>query len=69
MGKTWVLSSFKQLLIDASEEFMNTSDKAKDKPRTALVARVADQIRQIVDGTEDRLPDELEKVKYILLHS
>lgn len=48
---------------------MNTSDKAKDKPRTALVARVADQIRQLVDGTEERLPDELEKVKYILLHS
>lgn len=69
MGKTWVLRAFKQILIDSSEEYMNTTDKVKDKPRTALVTRVADEIRQVVDGTDTRLPDELEKVGLIVPHS
>lgn len=64
MGKTWVLPSFKQILIDSCQEFMNVTDKAKDKPRTALVTRVADQIRQAVNGTDATLPEDLEKVHH-----
>ena len=41
----WVLPSFKQILIDASDEYVANTDKSKDKPRTALIARVADEIR------------------------
>jgi hypothetical protein len=62
MGKTWVLPSFKQILIDSCEEFMHATDKVKDKPRTALITRVADEIRQAVIDTDATLPDDLEKV-------
>jgi hypothetical protein len=65
----WVLPSFKQILIDASDEYVANTDKSKDKPRTALIARVADDIRQAVDGTNDKLPDDLHKVRLILFHS
>ena len=64
MGKTWVLPSFKQILIDSCQEFMNVMDKAKDKPRTALVTRVADQICQAVNRTDATLPEDLEKVHH-----
>lgn len=66
MGNTWVLPAFKQILIDASQEYMDATDRAKDKPRTALVNRVAEEIRQGVNGTDGSLPDELEKVWFIL---
>jgi hypothetical protein len=66
MGRTWVLPAFKHILIEASQEFMDATDKAKGKPRTALVNRVADEIRHAVNGTDATLPDELEKVEFIL---
>jgi hypothetical protein len=62
MGKTWVLPSFKQILIDSCKEFMHTTDKVKDKPRTALITRVVDEIRQAVIDTDATLPNDLEKV-------
>jgi hypothetical protein len=67
-NNTWVLPSFKQILIDASDEYMKNTDKEKGKPRTALIARVADEIRQVVDDTNDKLPDDLHKVCFILLY-
>ena len=65
----WVLPSFKQILIDASDEYVANTDKSKDKPRTALIARVAEEIRQAIDGTNDKLPEDLHKVRFILLYS
>jgi hypothetical protein len=62
MGKTWVLPSFKNILIDASQEFLNSTDKGKDKARTALVMRIAGEVREAVATSGDPLPEELEKV-------
>ena len=62
MGKTWVLPSFKHILIDFSEEYLNKTDKGKDKARSALVTTVAHDIRDAVKDTGDSLPDDLEKV-------
>ena len=42
--------------------FINATDKVKDKPQTALITRVADEIRQAVIDTDATLPDDLEKV-------
>jgi len=62
MGKAWVLPSFKQILINASDEFVRSTDKGKNKARTALINRVAEEIREVVQDTTDKLPDDLEKV-------
>ena len=62
MGKAWVLPSFKQILINASDEFVRSTDKGKNKARTALINRVAQEIREVVQDTTDKLPDDLEKV-------
>jgi hypothetical protein len=70
MGNSpWVLPSFKQILIDASDEYVANTNKSKDEPRTALITRVADEIRQAVDGENHKLPDDLHKVCCILLYS
>ena len=62
MGKAWVLPSFKQILINASDEFVRSTDKGKNKARTAIINRVAEEIREVVQDTTDKLPDDLEKV-------
>lgn len=65
----WVLPSFKQILINASDEYVANTDKSKDNPRTVLIARVADEIRQAVNGSNDKLPDDLHKVCCVLHYS
>jgi hypothetical protein len=65
----WVLPSFKQILIDASDKYVAHTDKLKGKPRTALIERVAEEICQAVDGTNDKLPNNLHKVWRVLLYS
>ena len=63
MGKTWVLPSFKNILIDSCQEYVNTTDKGKEKTRSTLIARVAGEVREVVEGTSDTVPDDLEKVQ------
>jgi hypothetical protein len=58
----WVKESFKQTLIDACDEYLDTNDRGNEKTRSKLITRVADEIGAIAkDKTED-VPDELEKV-------
>src|SRR5260370_40008646 len=64
MGKGWVLPSFKDILIDTCQEFLNSTDKGKDKKRSSLITRVAGEIRQAIEGTTDTLPEDLEKVGF-----
>ena len=66
MVNKWVLPVFKDILIDASEEYLNSTDKSKDKTRTAMINRVAGDIRMAIEGTQDSLPDDLEKVTPLL---
>jgi hypothetical protein len=62
MGKTWFQPLFKHILVESCEEFINSSNKGKHKTRSTLINRVAEEIRQAVEGTNDTLPSELEKV-------
>ena len=68
MGRTWVQPSFKNILIDACQEYLNTTDKGKEKLRSALITRVAEEIRLVVAGTADTLPEDTEKVHYHRMH-
>lgn len=64
MGKPWVLPSFKQILIDSSAEYLRTNNRKKDKARTTFIQRVVSDIRKAVEGTNDPLPIDLDKVCY-----
>ena len=58
----WVKESFKQTLIDACNEYLNTNDRGNEKTRSKLITWVANEIGAIAkDKTED-VPDELEMV-------
>jgi hypothetical protein len=68
MGRMWVLPSFKNILIDSCQEYLKTTDKGKEKSRSAFITRVSGEIRLAVEGTADQLPDDLEKVNCRRLH-
>jgi hypothetical protein len=58
----WVKESFKQTLMDACDEYLDTNDRGNEKTRSKLITRVADEIGAIAkDKTED-VPNDLEKV-------
>jgi hypothetical protein len=63
MGRAWVLPSFKHILIDSCQEYLNSTNKGKEKTRSALITRVSGEIRHAVEGTTDKLPEDLEKVE------
>ena len=60
-----MLPSFKQILIDSSNEYVNTTDKGRDKARTTLISRVAAEIRNTIDGTVETVPTDLRKVQFM----
>jgi vacuolar-type H+-ATPase subunit H len=43
----WVHSSFKQTLIDACDEFLESNDRGTDKKRTEVIKRVSKDITDI----------------------
>jgi hypothetical protein len=69
MGKPWVLPSFKNILVDAADEFISSTDKGKDKKRSALITRIAEEVRQATEETPDALPEDLEKVESPRMYS
>ena len=59
----WVHSSFKQTLIDACDEFLESNDCGKDKKHTEVMKQVSKDITDIVQEKQEQLLDDLEKVK------
>ena len=58
----WVNESFKQMLIDACDEYLDTNDHGGEKTRSKLITRVSKEIAAITTDKNERVPDELEKV-------
>ena len=63
----WVFPSFRQTLIDACDEFLETNDRGTDKKRTEVIKRVCKDIIDIAQAKQETLPDDLEKVGKIIL--
>ena len=61
----WVHSSFKQTLIDACDEFLESNDRGTDKKCTEVIKRVSKDITDIAQEKGEQLPDDLEKVREI----
>jgi hypothetical protein len=58
----WALPSFKQILIDHCDEYLDTSDRGSDKSRSKLITRVANDIAAIAKDKKEAVPDDIEKV-------
>jgi hypothetical protein len=60
MGKRWVQDSFKSILLENCQAFIDSKDLGKNKAQTQLISDVAEKIRQVAHGSE--LPTDLNKV-------
>ena len=58
----WVLDSFRQIFLDACDEYLDTNDRGSEKKRSKLITRVSKDISDIVGAKKERIPDDLEKV-------
>lgn len=68
MVKKWVHSSFKSILSDNCQAYLDSSDLGKTKTRTLLISDVAEKIREAATpGCE--LPGDLNKVSVVLFLS
>ena len=61
----WVNPSFKHLLVDHCDEYLDTSDRGTNKSRSKLITRIANDIAAIARGEKEDVPDDLEKVSCV----
>ena len=62
----WALPSFKTILVNRCDDYLNSSDHGTDKAHSTLITEVAKDITDIAQQREENIPDDLEKV--ISLH-
>ena len=62
----WVLLSFRTILVNHCNDYLNSSDRGTDKAGSKLITEVAKDITDIAQQREENTPDDLEKV--ISLH-
>ena len=60
MVRKWVEDSFKSILLDNCQAYLDSNDMGKHKTRTLLINEVAQKIRDAALGSD--LPNNLNKV-------
>lgn len=60
MVRKWVNESFKSILLDNCQAYLDSNDMGKHKTRTLLINEVAQKIRDAALGSD--LPNDLNKV-------
>ena len=58
----WVLPSFRTILVNRCDDYLNSSDRGTDKGRSKLITEVAKDITDIAQENGENIPDDLEKV-------
>ena len=58
----WVLPSFRTILVNHCDDYLNSSDRGTDKGRSKLITEVAKDITDIALENGENIPDDLEKV-------
>src|SRR5882672_1411513 len=58
----WVLPSFKQILVDACDTYLDTNNRSNEKTWSKLITRVSKDISDIAQANNKAIPDDLEKV-------
>jgi len=62
MVKLWVTPSFKEILRDNCQEYLDSNDLGKSKDRTAVVDHVAEEIARVAAKSNQRVLEMLNKV-------
>jgi len=64
MPSLWVKDYFKHHLVEASEEYINSTNRKGSSTRTNLVKTVCERIREAAKNQQDAdpLPADLDKV-------
>ena len=60
----WVRPSFRTILINYCDEYLECNDRSAEKPRSKLITKVSQEITDIAKANNEPLPDEVEKVIY-----
>jgi hypothetical protein len=60
----WVVPSFKDILINSCDKYLDSSNSGNDKTRSTLIAGVTKDITDIADKEWVLVPNNLEKVIY-----
>ena len=58
----WVHDSFKHILVDSCDRYLQTNDRGIDKGRSKFIAQVAADIAESIHEGNITLPNDLEKV-------
>jgi len=58
----WVLPSFRTILVTHCDGYLQSNDRGNDKTRSKLIAKVAQDIKDIAQERRELVPDDLEKV-------
>ena len=58
----WVLSLFRDTLLNHCDLYLESSDRGNDKSRSKLIVQVAQAITDIAREKSEQVPDDLEKV-------
>ena len=58
----WVLPSFREILVGACDEYLESNDRGTNKKRSKLITRIAKDLTDIAQEKGEQLPDDLEKV-------
>ena len=61
----WVVPSFKDILVNACDEYLASNDRGNDKTRSTLIGRVTKDIADIADKEKASVPNDLEKVIHL----
>ena len=62
----WVFPSFRTILVNCCDDYLNSSDCGTDKGWSKLITKVAKDITDITQQKGENILDDLEKV--IFLH-
>jgi hypothetical protein len=61
----WVQQSFKNILVNACDEYVESTDHGNDKTHSKVIACILKDITNIAEQNSEKLPDDLEKVFFI----
>lgn len=64
MNNYWVTSGgLKRILTETAQKYISTTDRGKDKARTAHLRDVEERLRAYASEQNESLPDDLQTVR------
>jgi hypothetical protein len=64
MVKKWATPSFREILVEHCQAFLDSNNLGKDKSRSKLIQQVAEEIQASAKESGEKVPPDLQKVSY-----